>query len=312
MSTASQSGNADAGRRSPPDPAAFLRAQQPRAMRLAELACASRGEALGRISVAMGQFALDAQTDAGGWPLRFWQLLDRELRRGRDASGAGGAPAPEQVPVGGPEALRRLLSALRGLPYLQRQAFLLRVWVGFDLDRTAQVLELPLREVKSHLFHALQTLAAEPGTELAGVGESPRASDWVLAARALLDQWAQRLEPALSARLEQARAAAFATSQAPVSMTRPRSHWLGVLAIVAGLAALGGYFLWPAAAPEQSSPVLPAVRGAGVAAPLVGGGEAASPLSHPDFELLADPEDFRLIEHLEFHAWLAGPGLEEP
>lgn len=53
---------------------------------------------------------------------------------------------------------RALEQALAELPLRQRQVFLLREWLGFSIEETAQILGCSAGSVKQHHFRALQTL----------------------------------------------------------------------------------------------------------------------------------------------------------
>jgi RNA polymerase sigma-70 factor (ECF subfamily) len=163
----------------------FLRDVERRALRVAELSCGNREDALELVQEAMFGFVRGyAGKPPEEWPLLFWRVLDSRLtdfqrrRRVRSRWMSWFAPRDEdddedplaRVPdpaepgplarLGDDEAMRTLERALRGLPARQRQAFLLRVWEGLDVAGTAQAMGLSEGSVKTHLFRALQRLRA--------------------------------------------------------------------------------------------------------------------------------------------------------
>ena len=163
----------------------FLREVERRALRVAELSCASRDDALELVQDAMFGFVRSyAERPAAEWPLLFWRVLDSRLtdfqRRRRVRSRwmswfAPRADEDDEDPLAripdpaepGPlarladgEAMAALERALRALPLRQRQAFLLRVWEGLDVAQTAAAMQLSEGSVKTHLFRALQRLRA--------------------------------------------------------------------------------------------------------------------------------------------------------
>lgn len=163
----------------------FLRDVERRALRVAELSCGSRDDALELVQEAMFGFVRGyAGKPAEEWPLLFWRVLDSRLtdfqrrRRVRSRWMTWFAPRDEdaeedplaRVPdpaepgplarLGDDEAMRTLERALRALPLRQRQAFLLRVWEGLDVADTARAMDLSEGSVKTHLFRALQRLRA--------------------------------------------------------------------------------------------------------------------------------------------------------
>lgn len=164
----------------------FLRDVERRALRVAELSCGSRDDAMEMVQDAMLGFVRNyAGKPQPEWPLLFWRVLDSRLtdfhrRRGvrsrwmtwlspRDGEDEGDDPMARVPDPSEPgplvrltdgEAMQALEAALRALPTRQRQAFLLRVWEGLDVAQTATVMGLSEGSVKTHLFRALQRLRA--------------------------------------------------------------------------------------------------------------------------------------------------------
>jgi|SRR5689334_8867329 RNA polymerase sigma-70 factor (ECF subfamily) len=160
----------------------FLKAIERRALRMAELATGNREEALDLVQDAMFGFVRHyAEKPAPEWTPLFYRVLDNRLndwhRRRRvrvrwiDAfvrDGETDTDALAQVPdpadpgpllrLAGTQAARALDSALTELPLRQRQAFLLRVWEGFDVATTAASMRCSEGSVKTHLSRALAAL----------------------------------------------------------------------------------------------------------------------------------------------------------
>lgn len=166
----------------------FLRDVERRALRVAELSCGSREDALELVQEAMFGFVRRYRDKPEAeWPLLFWRVLDSRLTdhhrrrqtrsrwlgwllpRPADAADDGDDPI-DRIPdpaepgpfsrLADAEALAALEAALRALPSRQRQAFLLRVWEGLDVAGTARAMAVSEGSVKTHLFRALQTLRA--------------------------------------------------------------------------------------------------------------------------------------------------------
>ncbi|MBD8527470.1 RNA polymerase sigma factor [Pseudoxanthomonas sp. CAU 1598] len=161
----------------------FLRSVERRALRHVELSCRDHEDALDVVQETMLAFVKRYRDKpADQWPLLFWRVLDSKLvdlyrkrsLRGRWFGWLGMAEEDsttdplQQVadPIEpGPlsrlsdqQATEALLQALRQLPLRQRQAFLLRVWEGLDVQQTASAMAVSEGSVKTHLFRALQVL----------------------------------------------------------------------------------------------------------------------------------------------------------
>jgi RNA polymerase sigma-70 factor, ECF subfamily len=161
----------------------FLRNVERRALRMAELATANRDEALDLVQDAMFGFVRHyAAKPTGEWTPLFYRVLDSRLndwhrrrqvrsrwlsvftRDPEDDESDEIAQAPDLNDPGpllrlaGGEAARDLDAALVRLPLRQRQAFLLRVWEGFDVATTARTMGCSEGSVKTHLSRALTAL----------------------------------------------------------------------------------------------------------------------------------------------------------
>jgi RNA polymerase sigma-70 factor (ECF subfamily) len=164
----------------------FLRSVERRALRMAELATGNRDEALDLVQDAMFGFVHHyCAKPSSDWAPLFYRVLDSRLNdwhRRRQVRGRWLAPwlhsddddesdaiaqAPDINDPGpllrlvGSDAARALDAALKRLPLRQRQAFLLRVWEGFDVATTATAMRCSEGSVKTHLFRALATLRSE-------------------------------------------------------------------------------------------------------------------------------------------------------
>lgn len=119
---------------------------------------------------------------------------------------------------------------------------------------------------------------------------------WVLRSRRLLDASADHLDAGALSRLNRARQAALAQLDAPARRAPALLHWLGAGAVAAGLALV----VWRGEGSDSDRRGIAALE----APPAVAAPSAAMPVAAPDFELLADPDNFALVEELEFYAWL--------
>ncbi len=166
---------------------AFLKGVERRALRMAELATSSRDDALDLVQDAMFGFVRHyADKPQADWAPLFYRVLDSRLNdwhrrrnvRSRwlavwtrsdsdDDERDEIAQAPDTSDPGpllrlaGSEAGQALNAALGRLPLRQRQAFLLRVWEGFDVATTASTMRCSQGSVKTHLSRALAALRRE-------------------------------------------------------------------------------------------------------------------------------------------------------
>lgn len=120
--------------------------------------------------------------------------------------------------------------------------------------------------------------------------------DWVLRSRALLEQSAQQLDGATLSRLNRARQAALDGLE-PRRRERASLRWAGAVAVSIGVALVLWRGLMPMipTAPPRIEPL------AQVVAPAAA---SPTPVATSDFELLADAEQYVLLQDLEFYAWL--------
>ena len=161
----------------------FLKSVERRALRIAEMATSNRDEAMDLVQDAMFGFVRHyTAKPAADWTPLFYRVLDSRINdwhrrrsvRGRwlaawtktpdDDEDDEIAQAPDHTDPGpllrlaGSEASTALDAALKNLPTRQRQAFLLRVWEGFDVATTANIMRCSDGSVKTHLSRALAAL----------------------------------------------------------------------------------------------------------------------------------------------------------
>ena len=284
----------------------FLRSVERRAIRIAELGEELHPRAVEHVARAMADLAKIWPTvPEADWAVEFWRRLHLRLDAARGNAAARAferrpqaeddAPADDADPLAGADALAHLENALRALSSPQRLVFLLRVWEGLELPVVAKAMDLAPEHAKAELFHALQRLHGRL---------APGAQDrrWVLRCRELLDGWAQALEPPSLAPLAVVRRALARPAPAAASRNTDGLRRFGLAALLVGAAVLGwrGVSIWlaqPAVAP-------PAVEVLEADTPPPAVVELA-PVAAPDYELLADAEQFALLRDLDFYAWHA-------
>lgn len=164
---------------------AFLRGVERKAYTMAKLATRNPDDALELVQEAMFGFVRHyADKPAADWPALFYTVLESRLndwrrrqqvrsrywwfgrRPGVDEEDAPDPIAEAADPVGftplerlcGERAGEALARALTQLSDRQRQAFLYRLWEGFDVAQTASVMACSEGSVKTHLHRALAQL----------------------------------------------------------------------------------------------------------------------------------------------------------
>ena len=271
---------------SPPPAAllAFLRGLERRARTLAEAQCGDAARAAGIWADTAAAFPAEAATlPVAAWPVRFWARL---------------LAHPDMAVV---EASTSPLAALGPGP---RAALLLRLVAGLDPRPAADVLGVSEPTYRYALQRGLEQARA------AGIDAD--------ALQALRSQWQRQPSPTAPrpqafavAPVREAdvvpRAEAADDAPAPVAAdaresTARRSRsaaWpLAALAVVA-LAAIGWWAAKPAT--EVATPAPPAE----VIAPPTGEPTPLSPVTHPDFALVAHADDVALADDLDLLSWLA-------
>ena len=168
----------------------FLRTHERKALRMAELSTRQHPDALDLVQETMIGFVKNYAAHAAqsapseDWGKLFYTVLDSRLMdwhrrqsvRNRFRAVFGLKPSEQQsqadpLQMVADEQLiepdRQTLSAQTGpainaalgaLPERQRQAFLLRIWHGFDVAQTAEIMRCSQGSVKTHLSRALERL----------------------------------------------------------------------------------------------------------------------------------------------------------
>ena len=160
----------------------FLQGIEKKAYRIALLATGHREEALDIVQEAMLKLTEKYhRKPAAEWPPIFHRILQSKIQdwhrkntvRNRwrqilkkhtddDQDPLEQAPAPITFrPDGalmGTQAMDTLDWAIHNLPLRQQQAFLLRLWEGFDTKETAKIMKCSEGSVKTHYSRALKAL----------------------------------------------------------------------------------------------------------------------------------------------------------
>lgn len=291
---------------------AFLRGVERRGALFAELQCGDRDAGDDALAAAMRAFRNHAGAlPMAEWPRRFWTLLAATPQLRQSAAAA-------RWPAG--------VEALAGLQPQSRQALLLRLTAGLPEEEAAAVLGIA-PEVHQ------QALASACPRDASG---QPDALAWRTLAEAI-QSLLRDLPPQRLARLARLREAAIlgtrlerpalATSTAAPVEARPgRRRWPWVaLVLLLCAAALAATWWWPqwqashgiGADPEPgvqrlqdkveiASEDLPAQL------PAAKFDAVTALLTHPDFELLLEPQDEAIARDADFLAWYAAGASAAP
>ncbi|WP_133478421.1 hypothetical protein [Cognatilysobacter segetis] len=257
--------------------AAFLRGVERRAAVLAELQAGdpTLGDAaLTRAMAAFREVAVDAPM--ADWPRLFWQALLAQpaLRRATRARPAAFMP--------------RCSPALRA-------AMLLRLAAGLEEAAAAAVLDVPPPRLREAVLRALPT--APEGVPDAGAWQRLQAD---------VQQRVRGLPTERSLRLARMREGALAGPAARffVAPTGWQRHRLQAAGAAAALTVLALAATWRAPADADGPVAVEALRPAG--SPASRYSKVTGLLTHPDFDLLADPAEARLARDAAFLAWTVG------
>jgi hypothetical protein len=259
---------------------AFLHGIERRAWVFARAQCGEEALAEQAVGLAIREF----RWDCGGkplssWPRDFWSILLAQ-------------PALLQ-------GQSRLLPELTVGP---RAALLLRLVAGLDIAHAAQVLGVSEAAYRAALAHALEQLHAA-GRESANL-------------ESLREQLQQEIRQAPTVFRTAAKSAPYGDETDGPAAGSPeqddavdadpaRWHpWLKAALALVLLAFVLSFFWqpWHSLAPGESEPLPPEEIAALAPA------DASAAVTHPDFALLAAPEDEALARDLAFYIWLAAGG----
>lgn len=159
----------------------FFREAERKAYKMALISLKNVDEALDAVQDAMCNFVRSySNKPQADWPKLFYCVLDSRLtdwhRRhsvrkrffGLFPQADDGADLMDAVEdalcfdpsvlLTGTEIGVAIELALQRLPERQRQAFMLRLWEGFDVEQTAQIMRCSAGSVKTHLSRALSAM----------------------------------------------------------------------------------------------------------------------------------------------------------
>lgn len=293
---------------------AFLRGVERRAALFAQLQ--SGDSEVGDVALAAAMRAFRkhaASAPMAEWPRRFWALLIASPGLRQDAAVARW-----------PSALQRLGTLAPPV----RAALLTRLVAGLAEDDATAVLGLDQAGYR-------QALTSACPQDSAG---QPDPAGWRLLAEAVQQQL-RELPPERLARLARLRESAVAGTSAQPSKpaTAPRFspqpsqptearrwRWALLVVLVCGGAIAATYrwpqmFAWMSLPGDLSAGAETGDPGTGLimteplpsSAPAASYDAAFAQLSHPDFELLLDPEGEAMAQQADFYAWYAAGGSSE-
>jgi RNA polymerase sigma-70 factor, ECF subfamily len=164
----------------------FLRGLEKRAYQMALMSLRNPDDAMDAVQECMTAFVKNyALKDEADWPKLFYTVLDSKLNDGHrrnttrrrffgllpqqsseddidvlDVIADGTSFDPSELHAAG-QTGAGIVAAVEKLPLRQRQAFLLRMWEGFDVAQTADVMRCSEGSVKTHLSRALHNLRGQ-------------------------------------------------------------------------------------------------------------------------------------------------------
>lgn len=162
----------------------FFKVHERRAYKVALMATRRQADALDVVQDAMVQMVVYyTNHNPAEWRFIFQKVLNSKImdwhrqttKRNKwfvwgsaseeDDNGEEGVIANYSDEVGDParllaaaKSLEHVVVAVEALPLRQRQAFMLRVWEGFDVRETSAIMECSEGSVKTHLSRAIDAL----------------------------------------------------------------------------------------------------------------------------------------------------------
>lgn len=284
---------------------AFLRGVERRGALFAELQCGDREAGDSALAAAMRAFRNRAGTlPMAEWPRRFWALLvaTPQLRQ---------SVASARWPAG--------VEALAGLQSLPRQALLLRLAASLPEEEAAAVLGIAPEVHEQALASACPRDTGGQPDALAwrALGEAIQSLLRELPPQRLAHLARLREAAILGTKIERSAAATRSLSPVEAQSRHRRWPWV-VLVLMLCAAALAATWWWPqwqasrgagdnldGGVQRLQDKVEIAVEEIPEQPPAARFDSATSLLTHPDFELLLEPQDEATAYDADFLAWYA-------
>ena len=284
---------------------AFLRGVERRGALFAELQCGDREAGDSALAAAMRAFRNRAGTlPMAEWPRRFWALLAATPQLRQSAS-------PARWPAG--------TEALAGLQSLPRQALLLRLAASLPEEEAAAVLGIAPEVHEQALASACPRDASGQPDALAwrGLAEAIQSLLRELPPQRLAHLARLREAAILGTKTERPALATRSGSPAEAPPRRRRWPWILLVLLLCG-AALAATWWWPqwqasrgasahldSGVQRLQDQVDIAVEEISEEPPATRFDATTALLTHPDFELLLEPQDEAIARDADFLAWYA-------